>query len=529
MTEAEGHRADTESATPGSSTATVGALAVDRAVEAGKGALFIGAAKVFFMLSGFVQQVLLARLISVAALGAFGAVNSAISVVNNTIVQATIQSVSKFTAEDDARAPAVQRAALRLLTPIGMVFALAFFLGAPLIADFEKASAYVPYYRIAAAIPLLYAIYAVYVGSANGLRRFRTQARFDMTFSAAKTVLLLGGAALMGVAGAFGGFALAAAFIVAVAVRVMGLPRTLATSPSTPTPTPTSTSPFPLGRLGAFWVTIFGYNLLLNVELLYDQPLLHHFAGMVDPTRGGIIAGHYQALRTLALLPYQALLVVTFVIFPLISRSTFAADRDATRAYVTQTLRVALILAAAMGVTLGARPAALIAILFRPEYGEGARALPILVVGECALALLAVSCAILNASGRPMAALTLMATTVSTGLVAAYVLVPGSPLGPEMLVAMALAAALGMVLGFVLSVVYIRLRLGGSAPLRTVGRVAVAVVGAVLLGRVLPGQGRIVGLGITLLVAGLYFGILVVLGELSPGDRAKFGKIIRRR
>src|SRR5450432_3015372 len=326
MTEAEGPRADSESATPGSSTATIGAPAVDRAVEAGKGALFIGAAKVFFMLSGFVQQVLLARLISVAALGAFGAVNSAISVVNNTIVQATIQSVSKFTAEDDSRAPAVQSAALRLLTPIGMVFALAFFLGAPLIADFEKASAYVPYYRIAAAIPLLYAIYAVYVGSANGLRRFRTQARFDMTFSAAKTVLLLGGAALTGVAGAFGGFALAAAFIVAVAVRVMGLPRTLSTSTST------STSTFPLSRLGGFWVTIFGYNLLLNVELLYDQPLLHHFAGMVDPARGGIIAGHYQALRTLALLPYQALLVVTFVIFPLISRSTFAADRDATRA-----------------------------------------------------------------------------------------------------------------------------------------------------------------------------------------------------
>jgi len=45
--------------------------------------------------------------------------------------------------------------------------------------------------------------------------------------------------------------------------------------------------------------------------------------------------------------------------------------------------------AAAMGVALGARPAALIAILFRPEYQEGARALPILVVGECCLALLA--------------------------------------------------------------------------------------------------------------------------------------------
>ena len=505
------------SKTTSAAAAPATAPTVDRAVEAGKGALFIGAAKVFFMLSGFVQQVLLARLVNVASLGAFGAVNSAISVGNNTIVQGTIQSVSKFTAEDDARAGAVQRAALWLLAPIGVIFALAFFLGAPVLADFEKAPTYVPYYRIAAAIPLLYAVYAVFVGSANGLRRFRTQARFDMTFSVAKTVLLLGGAALAGVAGAFGGFALAALFIVGVAARAMALGRSAA-SPA-----------FPLRRLAAFWAMICGYNLLLNVELLYDQPLLHHFAGMVDPARGAVIAGHYQALRTLALLPYQALLVVTFVIFPLISRSTFAADREATRAYVTQTLRVALILAAAMGVALGARPAALIAILFRPEYQEGARALPILVVGECALALLAVSCAILNASGRALAALVLMAITVMTGVGAATLLVPVAPLGPDMLVAMAIAAASGMVLGFVLSVGYIRVRLGGSAPLGTIGRVGVSAGVAVLVGRLLPGHGRIVGFAVTALVAVVYFAVLVGLREFGASDRAKFRKILKRR
>ena len=37
--------------------------APDRAVEAGRGAIFIGAAKVFFIVSGFVQQVLLTRLL----------------------------------------------------------------------------------------------------------------------------------------------------------------------------------------------------------------------------------------------------------------------------------------------------------------------------------------------------------------------------------------------------------------------------------------------------------------------------------
>ena len=59
--------------------------------------------------------------------------------------------------------------------------------------------------------------------------------------------------------------------------------------------------------------------------------------------------------------------MVTFVIFPLVSRSTFADDREATRAYVTQTMRYALILAAAMGIVLAARPAALFGVIYKPE------------------------------------------------------------------------------------------------------------------------------------------------------------------
>ncbi len=494
------------------------AAAPDRAVEAGRGALFIGVAKVFFMLSGFIQQVVLARLVNAAGLGAFGAVNSAISMVNNTVVQATIQSVSKFSAEDDERAPAVTRAALEIQIVVGAVLGLGFFLGAPVIADFVKAPGYVRYFRIAAAIPFLYAIYAVFIGAVNGRRRFRTQAGFDMTFSVAKTVLLLGGAAVAGVAGAFAGFVLAALFIVVVAIKVIGAGASTSVSAST----------FPVSRLVKFMLAVGAYNLFLNIELLYDQPLLHRFAGQVDPARAAALAGQYQALRTLALLPYQALLVVTFVIFPLVSRSTFAEDRAATRAYVTQTLRYALILATAMGLALGARPGALVAILYPAAYAEGARALPILVVGECCLALLAVTCAILNAAGRAIAALSLMAGTVVTGVTAAFVLVPRAALGPEMLTAAAVAASFGMALGLVASVVYVRMRMGGSAPLATIGRVVMSGAAAVLLGRVLPLGGKLTGLAITGLVTAVYLGGLIGLGEFGPTDRAKLRKVLRR-
>src|SRR6185503_8315988 len=345
---------------------------------------------------------------------------------------------------------------------------------------------YTTYFRIAAAIPFLYALYAVFVGSANGLRRFHTQASFDVGFSTAKTILLLGLAVLWKVTGAFIGFAAAAAFILVVA-----------------------------------------YGLLLNVALNYDLPLLHHFAGKsAGAAAAAVLAGHYQALRTLALLPYQALVVVTFVIFPLISRATFAEDREATRLYVTQTLRYALILVAAMGIVLAARPGALLGVLYKPEYGAGAAAMPILVAGECCLALLAVVCAILNAAGRTNATLSFVSVTVAVGAAAAALLVPRAAVGTPMLVAAASATALGMVAGFIASVIYVRAALGGTPPPATVARVALGVVAGLALGRLLPGHGKIVGLAATALAAVVYAAVLVATGELGAADRAKLLRML---
>ena len=79
------------------------------------------------------------------------------------------------------------------------------------------------YFRIASLIPLLYAVYSVFVGSANGLRRFRIQASFDVGFSTMKTILLLALAFVWSVTGAFVGFVAAAVLILIVASRVMRL------------------------------------------------------------------------------------------------------------------------------------------------------------------------------------------------------------------------------------------------------------------------------------------------------------------
>jgi O-antigen/teichoic acid export membrane protein len=493
----------------------------DRAVEAGRGALFIGFAKAFFMVAGFLQRVLLARFISPAEYGAFSVVNNAISTVNNTMVQGTIQSVSKFTAEDDARAGAVQRAGLKMQAVLGLLVAGGFVLAAPFIAGAVKAPEHVSLFRLAAAIPLVYAFYAVYVGTANGLRKFHLQAGFDVGFSTAKTILLLAGAVLgrmvgHSVAGAFAGFIAAALIILLVAGRTIG--------------TRAGQQTFPALRLVAFMVGVVAYTLLINLALNYDLLLLRRFAGAAAPgAPADALAGAYEAVRNLALLPYQALLVVTFVIFPLVSRATFAADREATAAYVRQTLRYALILGVALAVTLSARPAALLAILYPKAFGVGAQALPILAAGIVALALLSIAGSIVTASGRPDIAVALVALTLGVGSALAFVIVPGTAPGAAMLTAAALATAFGMLAGLLAALVYLWRRFAALPPPLSVLRVCAAALLATGLGRVVPGQGKIAGLAATA-AAGIAFALaLWLLREFGATDREKFAKILKLR
>jgi O-antigen/teichoic acid export membrane protein len=491
----------------------------DRAVEAGRGALFIGFAKGFFMLAGFLQRVLLARVVGPAEYGAFSVVNNAISTVNNTMVQGTIQSVSKFTAEDDARAGAVQRAGLKMQAGLGVLIALVVVLAAPLLARFVKAPEHVTLFRLVAAIPLIYAFYAVYVGTANGLRKFHVQAGFDVGFSTAKTILLLAGA-LIGrwlghsVAGAFVGFIAAALIILIVAGRTIGM------RPGERT--------FPAPSLVVFMGGVVVYTLLINLALNYDLLLLRRFAGAVVPgPPADALAGAYEAVRNLALLPYQALLVVTFVVFPLVSRATFAEDRAATAAYVRQTFRYARLLGAALAVVLSARPAVLLAILYPPAYGVGAAALPILAAGIVALALLSIGCSIVTASGRPDIAIVLVALTLAVGSAAAFAIVPAASPGPAMLRSAAAATALGMLAGLVAVLLYLWRRFAAWPPLASVLRVGLAVAVAVGLGRLMPGAGKLAGLAAIAVSAIAFAAVLLLAREFGPTDREKLAKILR--
>ena len=108
-------------------------------------------------------------------------------------------------------------------------------------------------------------------------------------------------------------------------------------------------------------------------------------------------------------------------------------------------------------------------------------------------------------------------------------MVPGAAPGRPMLLAAALATTIGNAVGFAAAIVLVRRDLGGSPPVKTIARVALAIGVVVLIGHFVPAHGKLLGLAVTVVLAALYVALLIVTGEFGPDDKAKFARILRRR
>lgn len=491
---------------------------------AGRGALWIAAAKAYFMLAGWIMEFALPLLLTSALFGVWKIVVGAVSMVNNTVVTATIQAASKFSSERNADA-GVTRTVLRLQLFVGSAIALIFVAIAPQIAKFLRDESLVGYLRITAAIIFCYSLYAVFVGVANGLRRFHVQAGLDMTFSTLKTSLVVGAALLgFGVGGAFFGFVAAAVAVLLIAAVVVGAQPV--------------TQPLPLRRVGSFMGQIAAYTLLLNMLLLVDLFIVKRLAadaalahGLAQPMvaeRSSQLAAYYAAAQTLARIPYQGILALAFVIFPLVSRSTFQNDRETTKSYVRQTLRFSLIFCAALAVVFEANPQAVMRVPYRSEYVAGAASLALLAPAQVFFSLFAIANTMLNGAGKTAVTFFLVLGTVVLLVVSAALSAHwlGATLG------LAEATALGVlcanVVGALTALALLHRHLGASMGFGTALRVVIAFFAVTVLGRAVPDGSRIRTLVECALLAGVFLAILAALREFRSADLKQLRRIFAR-
>jgi stage V sporulation protein B len=492
-----------------------------KAVSAGRGVLYIAAAKIYFIIAGYAIEVGLPRLMGNVLYGGYALVAQWVSNLNNVIVTGTIQAVSRYTTADPDRADDVKAAGLRMQLLVTLPIAALYAALAPFWAWLEHDPGKTGVLALSGGIVALYALYTVFVGSANGTRQFHKQAGLDMTFATLRVVGVLGAAlAGLGVVGAIGAWVGAAGVILCIAAWLVGVPRDLRAGTVRPL----------LAYLGGLALYLVIMSFVTSADLLLLKRLIaEHFRAVqaADPAAlADDQVGYYRVVQNLARLPYQLMIAVTFVVFPLVSRATFERDADKTRAYVRTTMRYSLIFAGLMGAVLAAQSGPLMMLLgYAPSYAvEGGLAAAILALGHVAFALFTIAGTILNGAGRTLDAIVVAAATLAALVALLFLGIPHGAPGREVLAICAACTTAAMVLGFAISGWMLWRRFGGFMPALTIGRVVLAGAATLLLGgRFAPG-GKLQSLAVAAVCAAIYLAVILVTRELGPRDLAALSR-----
>ncbi|MEM9071322.1 MAG: hypothetical protein AAGE52_22640 [Myxococcota bacterium] len=498
--------------------------------RAGRGLVAIAGAKAWFILTSYAIQLGLPRLLdSAAEFGLYKAALSGVSILNNVLIVATIQSVSKQVSEQEDAAPALLRQALRIQLVLGGVLAASLYVSAPLLAGFLLDASLVPLLRIGCVVVLAYAVYGALVGVLNGRRLFSRQATLDVSFSTLRAIGIIGGAALgFGAFGALAGWGSAA---IAVTLLAVVLTRSDLFG--------SGGSALPLRRWLSFMAPIWIYQACLNGVLLLDLQVLKRtlaemsIAAGIPSAEAALNAsqyvGYYGAAQTFAFVPYQLILALTFVIFPMVSRATAAGDREAAQHTIKQAMRFSLLVLLSIAAPVAGAADGVMLIAYPAEYVVGGSALAILIFGVVAFALFVICATVLSSAGRPTLAAIVAGVAVAVVVLSGRFLILASGGGAASLPAVATGTSVGMGVAFVLaaSVVYAQFR-ALFHPL-TVLRAAIAAALAWVTAYAIPHQTRLMAL-VALVVGFLAFGLaLALLREITRRDLDGIRNALRSR
>lgn len=501
----------------------------ETARAAGRGGLAITFAKVYFILQGLAQQILLPRVLGLNGYGALASVLSAASVAYNPIVTTSIQGVSRAVARvAPEEQPSVVRRVLAVHAGFAVLSATVFALFAPAAASFMRAPHIEDTLRVMSLVLLFYGLYSPLIGVLNGKRRFVAQATFDIVAATLRTMALVivGGIAARsgrGVDGAVLGF-VAVTMVVFIAASVMvGFGKSGEAGPTA-------------SEHVGYIAPLFAGQILLNLLLQADLTLLRRFAGdaaraaHLSSTLADPLVGAYRATQLFAFLPYQLLVSVTFILFPMLAQADRQGDRKAVASYVSTGVRIAFLVAGLLvSVTSGLSGPLLRLVYSREVAALGAHAMQLLTIGFGAFAILGVLTAVLASLGKERAAAGLIGAAFVLVVILCFAWASGSALDEMLLVRTALSTSAGLVCATVFAALLVRRVAGAVVSQGTLFTTLGALAIAITVGRVLPQGGSAWTIAASALVAFVYASVLVVVGEVGRRDWKVVRAVASRR
>jgi stage V sporulation protein B len=501
----------------------------DSTRSTGRGGLAVAFAKVYFILVGLAQQIVLPRVLGLDGYGALSRVLSIASITYNPVTTMSIQAVSRTVVQaPPGELGATLRRVLGWHAVFGIALAALFAAFSPQIAELAGAGHVATPLRILAAILLLYALYTPLIGAANGQKRFVLQAAFDVTSATLRSLGLVAGALIArrlsysGPVGSALGFVVSASVVLLIAAGAIGVGRA-------------GQSQLSLGKYLSLALPLLFGQALLNLLFQADLTLLGRFASQAAEQTGAplaradVLVGAYRATQLFSFLPYQILIAITFVLFPMLASAAQAKDPDAIARYVRMGLRLSLLIAGGMvSVTLGLAPR-LLELLFGHEAAAlGGRALSLLSLGFGAFAILGILTTVLNSLGRERQSLEVTAFALLVVGVLCLTRARGAPLSEELLWRTAQATSAGLFAATAIAAFLVFRTANALVSPLTVVRVGVALAVSAALGRTVFPPGKLLTLIAAAVIPCVYFALLVLLRELGRADLDLIRKVAKR-
>lgn len=403
----------------------------------GRGAT-LGVAKLWFLIVGYAATVGLTYFLPADDYGRYYVVTRIIAVPNMVLIYALMFGVSRPLARQRAEGfPAyegLRSRGVRMAGLLGGGVSLTVAASAGLIASALGDPELVAPLRAVALIPLVYALYAVNLGTLNALHRYGAQASLDICMATAKTGLMLAiAAAGWGVAATIGGFtcaSIAACILSVLLVWRLAPPPTERAAPKPPPP------------MDAYSGVLIVFSLLLYLLLSADVFVLEHHA------RGSAAEdalGYYASAQQVALVPFSLMSALALYLFPHVAAMEAEGEHERLRTFLALVLRLmtaVLIMAASVGSFAADE---IQALLFPQAYAAASDQLAWLVWGFCGYSFAVISAWVLHAAGRSVWGLCLVALPLVTVVAVSWVSVPAAgALGAARAVASAGAVAFAM-------------------------------------------------------------------------------------
>lgn len=435
------------------------------------GGAWLGLAKLWFLVAGYGLNVALTHLIAEGTFGQYQTVARAVAVPNMVIIYTVMFAVSRpLSGEFEQGVPnyaAIRKHGLRLAGLLGAAATGTMLLAAPMLADWWHDKSLTTPLRVVAPISLVYALYAVNVGTLNALRKFKFQATLDITMATLKTGFMAAAAAMaLGLTWIVAGFTTAATCVLTLSLLLVARAR--------PAPKPTTGAP----PIAGFAAALILFTLMLN--LLQSADLLILQSSSTTPELKAQ-TGYYSSAQLIAWVPYSLMAAVALVAFPFVASITESGDEAKTKKYVAAVAMTAFTLLAFMSSVAASAASEVQSLLFPSAYSAAAEHLRLLVFGFSGYSFANTVAWMCNSAGHKRAALMIVAVPLLTAVPLALALCPGQHAhGAAIAVSIAGAAATVAGLTGLLNV------FGVPPPLGHIAKLVAAVAAVYIVGTVVP-------------------------------------------